>query len=161
MRSLCLSHMAWSLPFSSIFWASVRSLRLSISAKAVIRSGQDEGVGLIRVEELAADLREIGLVGALVHGEEEFLLEVEELLLLGVGVEGELRLVEGAARSASSIMRRRPLLRGWPSLTLKRRRPASSGLPAAKSSSASVIRRLQSRVCLRTSCSTSGLNWSY
>ncbi len=84
-------------PFPRSSAASVRSLRLSMSANAVIRSGSTKASGSFGFRNSRPMLGEIGFVGALVHGEEEFLLQGEEVLLLRVGIEREFGLVEGPA----------------------------------------------------------------
>jgi len=59
------------------------------------------------------------------------------------------------------MARRKPLLRGWPSLTLKRCEAGGVLVAFLEEPLASCTRALQRAVCLRTSCSTSGLKRSY
>ena len=59
--------------------------------------GQDERVGVVGPQRLAADLGEVGLVLALVDDVEEVLLEPVELVLVQVGVHLRLGLVEELA----------------------------------------------------------------
>ena len=70
MRSPCRSQIAWRLDFSSIFCASSSDVVVVDVGKLRHQIRQHEGVRLVRVQELAALLREIGLLGALVDGEE-------------------------------------------------------------------------------------------
>ena len=58
---------------------------------------EDEGIGIVRIQEGAALLGEIGLVRFLVHGEEEFFLEGEEFLLARVLEKRELGFVDRPA----------------------------------------------------------------
>ena len=140
---------------------------VDVGADVDVREGrhqirQHERVGVVRVQEIAALLGEVGFLGALVDGEEQFFLEREEFVLAGVLMEGKLGFVERAAVHRVFQQAQQRLVARLAELGLEQqqaRLPRSCRRPA--SAFASLTRRLHSMVCLRTSCSMPGLNLSY
>ena len=97
IRSLCASQCCWRSAFLVLLLVATASGSMIDLGEFADQIRQHERVRIVRIEEIAALLGEIGFVRFLVDREEELLLEREELFLARVLVERELGFVDGAA----------------------------------------------------------------